>query len=106
MKPWLVLVLLAPLALATHPPSAACRAGNGPAVGLVQLFSGDDAFYVDDRGGDLAVYEGSNGLWVDGDAFHSLQRGAKNPLPVGQDPCVEDPRVPPDSAIIEAAWLG
>ena len=99
----LALLLTAPLALAAHTPQGRCDAGDAPGLSIVQVGEGDDAWYVDDRGifNGVWVYEETNGIWVDDDPFHSLQRGGASPyVPDDADPCIDDPLVIPDTLYV------
>ena len=105
MRPLLpaLLLLLAPLALASHTPRGDCDGTGDPSLGLVQVSEGQGAYYVDARGDETRVYEETNGIWVAGDPAHSLQRGGSNAyIPDDSDPreCVDDPLLVPD-----ARWL-
>ena len=98
----LVATMVAPFALATHTPQGRCDSEDSPSLGIVQVGSGDDAYYIDDRNYALAngiwLYDETNGIWVDGDTAHSIQRGGASPY-VPDDPeiCVDDPLVIPDT---------
>jgi len=98
----LVTTILAPFALATHTPQGGCDSEDAPALGIIQVGEGDDAYYIDDRnlaiGNGLWVYEETNGIWVAGDTAHSIQRGGASPyVPDDSEICVDDPLVIPDT---------
>lgn len=107
-------LLLAPFALASHSPTAACESDGTPSLGILQINtvpggSGlhgpnpDGAFYLDDRdphrGGVMHLYEESNGIYG-ADSAHNLQRGPSPYWPDDPDICVDDPNVIPDTHIL------
>lgn len=99
-----LLLTAAPLAFAAHTPQGICDSGDQPALGIVQILDGEDAWYVDDRGiagNGVWVYEETNGIWSPEDPAHSLQRGGSSGwVPDDSDPCVDDPHVVPDTLYV------
>lgn len=100
----LALLAVAALAAASHAPLGDCELGP---VGIVHLTTKAGRFYVEDRtaaGTDPVanLWEETNGIMVNGDDRHSLQRGGVCSFDgrCWGEWCVDDPLVAPDLSLL------
>lgn len=101
----LIATISTPLALGEHTPEGLCDSGDAPALGIMRFDAPNGGiYYIDDRnyilGNGIWLYEETNGIIVNGDNAHSLQRGGASAyVPDDSEICVDDPLVVPDTLI-------